>query len=248
MRWDVYWHDRTDGGHRRATRAFLQLEAAEKLFHLDGGETLLDFGCGAGELLEFFVARYRATGVDFSETMLSAARARFAAADLPEPALLHADDVTMWRQLSGQRFDRITAAAVVQYLDETQLLDFLEGARDHLSGAGRVVLFDVIDPRPLYLYERGALTTGSAMPSLPLLMRRSLGVTARRAIRRTRNEPARELGVAHAPEAMQAIGEAAGFDDCRIVRSMYYEYRYHALFSTPTPAPDTAPADAGGSP
>ena len=41
-------------GHRCSSEGFLAMEAREKLYHLDGGSTLLDFGCGAAELLTYY--------------------------------------------------------------------------------------------------------------------------------------------------------------------------------------------------
>ena len=53
------------------------MEAREKLFHLDGGRTLLDFGCGAAELLTYYAPEYeQLVGVDFSESMLKEANKR----------------------------------------------------------------------------------------------------------------------------------------------------------------------------
>ncbi|MGA9189793.1 MAG: class I SAM-dependent methyltransferase, partial [Methanosarcina sp.] len=52
--WSEYFSDKKDGGHRHSTEEFLSKEAKEKLLHLDGGTSLLDFGCGAGELLIYY--------------------------------------------------------------------------------------------------------------------------------------------------------------------------------------------------
>ena len=53
------------GGHRYSTEEFLIKEAKEKLLHLNGGSSILDFG--AGELLIYFVPNYeKVIGADFS--------------------------------------------------------------------------------------------------------------------------------------------------------------------------------------
>ena len=44
--WAELVSNKRSGGHRYSTEKFLAMEAREKLFHLDGGKTLLDFGCG----------------------------------------------------------------------------------------------------------------------------------------------------------------------------------------------------------
>ena len=53
-----FFAGRRDGGHRSSAEEFLAMEAKGKIFHLDGGKTLLDFGCGAGELLAYYAPEY----------------------------------------------------------------------------------------------------------------------------------------------------------------------------------------------
>ena len=83
--------------------------------------------------------------------MLLAARARIAGRSIE---LVEADDATVWTRVIGS-FDRITAGQVVQYLTANQLAAFLRAARERLVANGRVVLFDVIDPRIYALSELG---------------------------------------------------------------------------------------------
>ena len=69
--WAEFFSDKRSGGHRSSAEEFLAMEAKEKLFHLDGGKTLLDFGCGAGELLVYYAPEYeKLVGVDFSHPCL----------------------------------------------------------------------------------------------------------------------------------------------------------------------------------
>ncbi len=73
--WSEYFSDKKNGGHRYSTEEFLFKEAKEKLLHLDGGISILDFGCGAGELLIYYAPNYElVVGVDFSSSMLDEAR------------------------------------------------------------------------------------------------------------------------------------------------------------------------------
>ena len=75
--WEEFFADKRSGGHRSSAEEFIAMEAREKLFHLDGGKTLLDFGCGAGELLVYYASEYEKTiGVDFSPSMLEEASKR----------------------------------------------------------------------------------------------------------------------------------------------------------------------------
>ncbi|WP_341537205.1 class I SAM-dependent methyltransferase [Methanosarcina barkeri] len=91
------------------------MEAKEKLFHLDGGKTLLDFGCGAGELLVYYAPEYeQLVGVDFSESMLDEASKKIKERKYDNISLIQADDKTVWDKLECS-FDRITAAGVIQF-------------------------------------------------------------------------------------------------------------------------------------
>ena len=229
MDWLAYWTGRRDGGHRYASEAFLALEADEKLFHLGHGKTLLDFGCGAGQLLSYYADHYECVGADFSESMLTAASERLRSRG-NTAELVAADESTIWNQVAGREFDRITAAGVIQYLSAHQVAAFLTSARCRLAARGRLVLFDVIDPRPLYLYERRMLTPGHPVPSLARVVSGSAHLQFRRAARRMKGLPPLELGTAHLPDTLMTLAESSGFATCTIARSMYYEYRYHVIY------------------
>ncbi|MGD9776671.1 MAG: class I SAM-dependent methyltransferase, partial [Methanosarcina sp.] len=75
--WEEFFANKKSGGHRSSAEEFISKEAREKLYHLDGGKTLLDFGCGAGELLVYYSLEYeKLVGADFSASMLEEAGKR----------------------------------------------------------------------------------------------------------------------------------------------------------------------------
>ena len=127
----------------------------EKLFHLDGGETLLDFGCGAGELLVHYAPKYeKMVGVDFSASMLDEASTKVSERKCGNISLILADDKTVWDNLESS-FYRITAAGVIQYLTLQEIDSFIFNASNYLNKGGKIVLFDILDPRlyPLWKIE-----------------------------------------------------------------------------------------------
>ncbi|AKB35711.1 hypothetical protein MSSAC_1121 [Methanosarcina siciliae C2J] len=98
--WEDYFSDKKKGGHRFSIEEFLAKEAKEKLFHLNGGKTLLDFGCGAGELLIYYAPYYeKVVGVDFSRSMLFEAEKKVLQHEYENVDLLLADDRTVWEKL-----------------------------------------------------------------------------------------------------------------------------------------------------
>lgn len=225
--WQGYWSGRTDGGHRQQSEEFLQQEAREKLYHLDGGESILDFGCGSADLLAHYASAYsRLVGADFSPSMLAGAArrlARFHCSD--RVTLVEADDRSVWEKVPGT-FDRITAGQVIQYLTPVKIEAFLDSAAGRLNEGGRIVLFDIIDPRIFFLFELGLFgggdtRTAAAIARLPILL-------LRRLVRRLRGLPAAEMGYLYRPEEIAPLAALCGLE-MEVVWSMHYEYRYHAI-------------------
>ena len=148
--WKTYWKNKENGGHRWQEESFLKKEAAEKLYHLSDGDSLLDFGCGSADLLAYYAQQYSYTvGVDFSQSMLDNARIRLDSFGCGNTELVQADDNTIWEKVSGC-FDRITASGVVQYLTMAQVDSFINAASKRLNPGGKIVLFDVIDSTDLF--------------------------------------------------------------------------------------------------
>jgi cyclopropane fatty-acyl-phospholipid synthase-like methyltransferase len=137
--WAEYFSNKKDGGHRYSTEEFLSKEAKEKLLHLDGGNSILDFGCGAGELLIYFAPNYeKVVGVDFSSSMLDEAKRKVAEKGYENVRLIKADDKTVWDEVNTS-FDRITATEVIQYLTFEQIDIFIENAYKHLNKNGKII-------------------------------------------------------------------------------------------------------------
>ncbi len=227
--WASYWSTRSDGGHRQSNEEFLRRDAEDKLMLLEGGQSILDFGCGAAEVLRYLAPSYAlAVGVDFSPTMLAAARRRLDAEGLARVGLIQADDTTVWSVLP-HAFSRIAVGQVVQYLNDDALGIFLDHARAWVEPGGRVGLFDVIDPRLGYVFALGLLGDDGRQPHLgPVLLLRALRHWLRTRYRLLQGLPPDEMGIAHHPTRVCELAQKAGFD-CDIVWSRYYEYRFHAI-------------------
>ncbi|MGB9928182.1 MAG: class I SAM-dependent methyltransferase [Methanosarcina sp.] len=223
--WKEFFQDKKHGGHRYSDEEFLAMEAKEKLFHLDGGKTLLDFGCGAAELLVFYASKYdRLVGVDFSESMLGQAGIRITEKKCSNIELILADDKTVWEKVNS-KFDRITAAGVIQYLTFEEIDNFILNSSKHLNNNGKIVLFDILDPR-LYLLWKIGYFSENAGPGDILL---KIGYQFKNMLLASlQNRPRDILGIAHNSTKLQEVVEKHGFKMIR-VQSMYYEYKYHAI-------------------
>lgn len=225
--WAGYFLDKNKGGHRYSTEEFLYKEAMEKLFHLRGGKSLLDFGCGAGELLIYYVPDYeRVVGVDISSSILLEAEKKIWEQNYKNVDLILADEETVWDRLNVS-FDRITATAVVQYLTPEQIDAFIHNASDYLNEGGKIVFFDIIDPRIYSLWKIGWFSQNfkfwQALPKAGIGCFRQLSAVLK-------NQPGDIIGDAHSPYLIEKIARNNGFT-MQYIKSMYYEYRYHAILS-----------------
>ncbi len=225
--WSEYFSDKKDGGHRHSTEEFLSKEAKEKLLHLDGGTSLLDFGCGAGELLIYYAPRYEmVVGVDFSSSMLDEARRKVAENKYDNVCLIKADDKTVWNEVSSL-FDRITTTEVLQYLTFEQIDSFIETASKYLNNDGKIVFFDIIEPRSYILWKIGFFSKRiHYWKVLPTIFVESFDYISAS----LNNSPKDIIGYSHNPYKIEKIANKYGFE-MEYIRSIYYEYRYHAILS-----------------
>ena len=223
--WAEFFSDKRCGGHRSSSEEFISKEAKEKLFHLDGGKTLLDFGCGAGELLVYYAPEYeKLIGVDFSASMLDEANRRIREKKYENVSLILADDKTVWKKLDSS-FDRITAAGVFQYLTYQEIDKFIFNASNYLNEGGRIVLFDILDSRLYPLWKMGLFSQDSK----PLDILCKVGFEFKTMVSASlKNRPRDILGYAHNPYKVEKIVNKQGFE-MTCIKSMYYEYKYHAI-------------------
>ncbi|MHC1755192.1 MAG: class I SAM-dependent methyltransferase [Methanosarcina sp.] len=225
--WEEFFADKRSGGHRSSSEQFIFKEAKEKLYHLDGGKILLDFGCGAGELLVYYAPEYeKLVGVDFSASMLDEASKRIRERKHENIDLILADDKTVWEKLDSS-FDRITAAGVIQYLTDEEIDKFIANASRHLNKGGKIVLFDILDPRLYPLWKIGLFSRDVGCWKIF----RKIGFEVLTIISASlKNRPKDILGYTHKPYTIECIANKHGFE-MEYVQSMYYEYKYHAIIS-----------------
>ncbi|MFL6279057.1 MAG: class I SAM-dependent methyltransferase [Vicinamibacterales bacterium] len=101
---------------------------------VDGKQPVLDVGCGRGEFLDLLTSRgIEAHGIDLNHAMAEACRAR--GLDVTE-----ADAVGYLSTLADASLGAIFSAQVVEHLEPSYLLRFLELAFHKLRPGGRVLL------------------------------------------------------------------------------------------------------------
>jgi putative AdoMet-dependent methyltransferase len=104
---------------------------------------ILDLGIGTGNLAKHFVdLGCQVWGIDFSQEMLSQAKAK-----LPEVHLTQANLLDSWPKEISHRFDRIVSAYVFHHFDLAEKVKLLvRVGRDHCAVAGRIVVADISFP------------------------------------------------------------------------------------------------------
>ena len=231
--WEQYWADKNNPQHRYESEEFYCKLANEHLYHMGGGRRLLDFGCGSASLLVYYSRSYQyLVGADFSENMIKAARDRVELKKIKNIELVHADDKQIWNHLK-EKFDGISCSGVIQYLDLPQIEYLIQQGKQWINEGGKICFFDVIDPRIYHLWMSGVLK-GQKSNIFNMIFKLSK-LMARNKLRKWKGLPVDHTGVGYHPNTLKSIAGAHGLE-MEYVCSMYYEYRYHCIF---TPRSDT---------
>ena len=115
------------------------LDAIVRLAEIESVHRVLDVGIGTANLAERIAASGCALwGVDFSEEMLSRARAK-----LPTAHLVKADLLDGWPEGLPGRFDRIVSAYVFHEFPDHAKLSLIGDLGGHLAPEGRILIGDV---------------------------------------------------------------------------------------------------------
>lgn len=191
---------------------------------VDRSGPIIDFACGAGEILEQF-AKFAGVvaGLDFSSSMLSEARLRLA--DTPVK-LIQRDGFSYCREAEEPVWT--TCQGMNQYLSPVELLLWIDTFASNPS-AKALYMFDCIDP-----LRRKSLTRESIYADTGHMNSRSIRRVAWRIKTTARN--IHHAGWADLGSAAMGYGYTPQFfrrraaqDDFTVEfgSSLYFEYRFH---------------------
>jgi len=178
------------------------------------GRSVLDIGCGTGNLLEFFLDRDRVVGIDIGEEFVELAGKRFAdrenlrveVADITDPACV---------SLVGETFDTIICVNVLEHISNDSLA--LAHMNQLLDPGGRALLF---------------------VPALPLLHGSMDEVDGhyRRYTRRSLRSRMTEAGFTiEQSHYMNFPGMLAWFLDAKVLRRKFVPASHDGLFQRMVP-------------
>jgi cyclopropane-fatty-acyl-phospholipid synthase len=133
MVYSCAYYEQPDDSLERAQERKLDL-ICRKLM-LGPGQRLLDVGCGWGSLALHAAQHY---GAEVLGITLSEPQARFARERAAELGLGHQVrfEVADYRELSGERFDKIASVGMFEHVGQAQLTDYFERLRRLLEPGG----------------------------------------------------------------------------------------------------------------
>jgi ubiquinone/menaquinone biosynthesis C-methylase UbiE len=228
-----FWTGKIDGRHRYSTEEWRKKYATELLALLPHGGTLLDIGCGACELTTYIAPEFKKVyAIDFSQTMLAAARERVRSYKINNIELLQGMAQAFPQPVN--RVNVILANGVIQYLSSSEIALCLRECRRVLTGGGVVCISMIPDVALKWTYYRTIMISGQ--PQTPIAtLRRELRILRRRLTAFVKKDLLWDgIGNWFSREDIAEAAERSGFD-CELRYSLYYDYRFHALLSPKAP-------------
>jgi cyclopropane-fatty-acyl-phospholipid synthase len=228
-----YWQTKSSSLNREAGDAYYLRKASEHLRLLEQtplAEGLVDFGCGAGELLSKLSAQLtcRIVAIDYSQALLDIARRAIA----PGRVELELSSALDYAPRSREAV-WMSCGAVNQYSDEAQMTAFMQCFANN-SVARELLFFDCIDPARYVLFASGLsgsyLRDRSSTSRLAVLRtyRKLKALVDMLAGARSQCWSLGEMGFGYDTRYWHALERRCGFR-IEIVSSLYFEYRYHVL-------------------
>ncbi|WP_245350537.1 cyclopropane-fatty-acyl-phospholipid synthase family protein [Bradyrhizobium sp. UFLA03-84] len=154
----------------------VKLDRVAELLELNGGENILEIGCGWGALARHLIERHHChvTGLTLSTEQLGYAREKLAAQGLADKSDLRLED---YRDTDG-RYDRVVSIEMLEAVGEAYWPLFFDKLRQRL-GAGGVGVLQVItiDERRFEGYRRRPefiqryIFPGGMLPTIDIVKR-----------------------------------------------------------------------------
>jgi SAM-dependent methyltransferase len=228
-----FWSAQSTSLHRADLPDIYRAKAAEHAFCMTREEreaAVLDIACGAGELIEHIRAHVNVrTGVDYSDSMIAAARLRLSGSGIE---FVKADIFDYLPTAVAQTW--MTTGGINQYLTTSQQTAVFEIFKNN-PNARSYFMFDCVDPLRYHLLWSGLSYRPQAVEAAtPGYKRFALHLLAVGSLLIGRYEKPQTklrgdgMGYGFRPSFWRQEGEKLGLS-VSIVSSQQYEYRYHVV-------------------
>lgn len=118
----------------------------ENIYKLQSGESVLDLGCGTGDILNYFPKGIKYFGIDIRENYISAARKKSNAG-----VFFVGDAIKFLEEKSGviEKVNLIICNGFLHHLNDEEAKNLLGNVRNFLKNGGRCVFLE-----PVYLLHQ----------------------------------------------------------------------------------------------
>jgi ubiquinone/menaquinone biosynthesis C-methylase UbiE len=217
----TYWNNKTHGLRRLRGEDWLKKYADELLAIIPGRGTLFDVGCGSCEIASYLAPHFeRIYGIDFSDSMLEAARQRIDELGIRNIELI-AGTMTEFPAVA-RKPKVILSYAVIQYIGAAEFKRHLDACRSVLEKGGTVCVGLIPDTERRHVYFRRMFPDRSNL-------RRRIDLVGLRITRYLQNDPVwDEIGNWYSHADIRGFAAEAGFE-AEFHDSQYADYRFHAL-------------------
>lgn len=150
-----FWAKKNDPLHPIHSEEESDKYYKEVLFHVYGHKTIVDAGCGSGEITVRLAKDFeKVIGIDFSESMVQVLREKIAKDNINNVEV-YVDDVLNINKLVKEKVDVVLNSAQIQYVNIQQAETFIANSKEILKDDGIIVLLFVLNANLEYLYYSG---------------------------------------------------------------------------------------------
>ena len=231
--WQSYWSKMDNPAHALSSEKDYMNYAEEILFYLKGSDSVIDTGCGSGEILSLISGNFqKLIGLDFSESMIKEAKQNIEKKGGQNVQLMVADmkDITT---IVNEKVDCIYNNGVVQYLSVSELSDFCTNAKSLLNDGGKFVFMNVPSEyeKDLFAIEYFQNYKKRSFPSMFRNYQRFRFWAVRQKMLKGKDYDG-GLGTWFTREDFNKIAQKCGMS-VEFRRSMFFEYgyRFHVIMT-----------------
>ena len=150
-----FWDKMAAPAHAHSSDFWFDRYGREIMFYLTGAETVVDAGCGSGEILMRIAPHFKKViAIDYSESMLNTARRKMVESQINHVDLF-CDNISQIESYCTQPVDAIFSNGVIQYLSQDDLDEFVSACKRVLKPGGKLILFNIPNVNNRILFMLG---------------------------------------------------------------------------------------------